>query len=414
MIKELSHKLRALLGYAFEKDKIIYTCIIALSLFRLIHQSLKYLLESSFIDLAYHYFYSSMVRLGLDLFDAQAIEKAKILIPIRYAGGEAVYSPSYFVIFQPLTCIPFGPLSAFWLSLCLFLVLLSLIWLFRTLHRFDSPLMVAFTALLVGMYQPLYEDLVLGQNNSLILFLAVSTWYAFRYQKPWLSGFSIAAMAFIKIQFGFLLLFVLLLRKAKVFLISSLFWIVLFFIGLPELGFAHYERYLWALIRHTSGVATDLHNISLNALWHRFFADDPHLATIVYLISSLILLSLVLFSCFKNKLHSNSERAFIAGLTLIPLLSPHTEEHHLVPILLPLVFVSFYIQRMSFCMRFMYLISVVLIASRYSWIRLAPTNSIILAPLLSLKILGVLCLLIVVMNLKTSQSNLTNCQERTI
>lgn len=412
MIKELRHKLHELFEYAFEREKIIYTCIIALSLFRLIHQSLKYLFESSFIDLAYHYFYSSMVRLGLDLFDAQAIEKAKTLIPIRYAGAEAVYSPSYFVIFQPLTCVSFGILSFFWLLLCLFLVLLSLIWLFRTSHRFDSSLLVAFTALLVGLYQPLYEDLVLGQNNSLILFLAVSAWYAFRYQKPWLSGFSIAAMAFIKIQFGFLLLFILLLRKSKVFLISSFFWIVLFFMGLPKLGFAHYERYLSALLKHTSGVTTDLHNISLNALWHRFFTDDPHLATILYLITSFILISLVLFFCFKKRLHNNLERAFIVGLTLIPLLSPHTEEHHLVPILLPLVFISFYIQEMSYYMRFFYLISIVLITSRYSWIRLAPTSGIILAPLLSLKIFGVLCLLIVVMNLTTSQSYLTNCQER--
>lgn len=399
LAKEWAHNLLLVLNQATEGNKIIHACIVALSLFRLAHQSLKFIIESSFIDLGYHYFYSTMVRLGLDPFDPESIEKAKTLNPMRFAGGAAVYSPSYFVFFQPLTYIPFSLLSALWLLFSLSLVFMSVIALLRCSDWDGSWLLLTFISVVVATYQPLYEDLVLGQNNCLILILAVGAWYGFKNRLIWLSGLCIGVMAFIKIQFGFLIVFVLLLGQKSVFLISSVSWLGLFLAGLSQLGFTHYQKYFLALQQHTSVVAEDLNNISLNGLWHRLLGNDMYQATAVYLMTSLILFVSILRWFRQYKLQSSLEIPILTGLTMIPLVSPHTEEHHLVLILLPLIFVAFYIERMSLATKSCYLLSVVLIVSRYSWIRFASSSSIFLMPLLSLKIIGVFLLLIVLISL---------------
>jgi len=382
-----------------EGTKIIYVCIIALFLFRFVHQNLKFLLESKFIDLGYHYFYSTMVRLGLDLFDPDMIEKAKLLNPMRIAGGQAVYSPSYFVFFQPLTYIPFSLLSTLWLILSVTLVFISIATFLRYSNWNRSLLMVTFICILVFTYQPLYEDLGLGQNNSLLLILSVGLWLGFKKNIPWLSGLSIALMSFIKIQFGVLFLFTFLLGERRAFLYAFVFLLILFFAGMPQLGFEHYQKYFFALKNHTSKVAIDLNNLSLNAQWQRLLGNDKNQATITYFITSLIIFISVLLWSYRYKDKIPNENLIIVAIVMIPILSPNTEPHHLVVILLPLVFASVNVEHMKVGSKILFAISVVLIVSRYSWNRYALSSSLIFTIFLSLKIVGVLMLLIVLMKL---------------
>ena len=390
--------------YNPEKEKIFYIIIIALSLFRLTHQLIKFFVEKSFIDLAYHYYYSTMVRFGFDLFDPQSIEKAKTLIPLRHAGGSAVYSPSYFFFFQPLTFLPFQTLSFLWLIFSILLVFFSVSYFLVHTDWDGSLLAPTFIIFLITYYQPLYEDLALGQNNSILLIFAVGMWYGTKYQITWLSSLSIAVMAFLKIQFAFLIVFLFLFKEWKRFLISSMIWISLFFSGLPKLGIAHYEKYVIALFKHTSNVAADLQNISFNGTLNRLIGDG-NVANISYIFTSLIIVILILFFYYRYQ-NNSSEIISLILLTTIPLLSPHTEEHHLLTILLPLLFPFFHLTKISLFYKYIYISSIVIIASRYSWIRFVSTTNKFLSPLLSLKILGVFLLLIVLLNIHKNSTDL--------
>ncbi len=389
---------------ASEGNNILCGGIIALFVFRTFHQSLKYVLESQFIDLGYHYFYSSMARSGFDLFDPGAIEKAKLLFPMRFAGGQAIYSPSYFFFFQPLTYIPFKVLAILWLIFSLTLVILTVIILLRHGKWDRSWLQLTFVIVLVTNFQPLYEDLVLGQNNCLLLLFAVGAWYGFKTGRQWISGFSIAAMAFIKIQFGFLFLFIVLLGEVRVFLISSFWWVILFLSGLPQFGVAHYYKYFFALKNHTTKVAVDLNNLSLNALWQRMLGNEM-LATLVYFVTSLVLFIFIYRWCYRHKRLFTMEIPMLVGITMIPILSPHTEPHHLVIIILPLLFAGMNISKTSGNAKVLFIASTVLIASRYSWNRFATAGGGLFMPLLSLKVIGVLFLLIVLIKTGSVQNS---------
>lgn len=398
-----SHFVTRFISEATEGNNILYVIIIALFIIRIIHQSVKFILESQFIDLGYHYFYSTMARLGFDLFDLEVIEQAKLLNPMRFAGGQAVYSPSYFVLFQPLTYIPFQVLSILWLILSLVMVVLTVIILLRNEKCDGSWLQITFIIVLVTIFQPLYEDLVLGQNNCILLILSVGAWYGFKQRQPWITGFSLAAMAFIKIQFGLLFLFVLLLGEVKVFLISSSWWFLLFIAGLPQLGINHYFKYFVSLKNHTASVASDLHNLSFNALWHRLLGNEINQATILYLITSLVIFIIIYLWSYQHRRVYSTEIPILVGLTMIPVLSPHTEEHHLVITLLPLLYVGIKTGEIPKRVKLLYLISVVLIASRYSWSRFAIAGGTWFMPLLSLKVVGALLLLIVLIKIGSKQ-----------
>ena len=395
-----------------EENKIIYICIISLLLFRFVHQLIKFIIESKFIDLGYHYFYANMVRLGFNLFDTISIEKAKLLVPIRFAGGEAVYSPSYFVFFQPLTHIPFSLLSILWLIFSVILCFFAItIFLYNSKQNL-SWLMVGFICILVFTYQPLYEDLILGQNNCLLLILAVGLWLGFKKDISWLSGISLAFMAFIKIQFGILIIFLFFLNEKKVFFYATIIWIILFLAGLPQLGFEHYRKYFFALFNHTFKVTSDLNNLSLNGLWHRLFHNNMRLATAINCITSLFIFFRVLVWSKRHKEKISMEFPIIAGITMIPLVSPNTEPHHLVVILLPLIFASLYIKHAKLKTKLFFVISTVLIVSRYSFNRFAMSSDSIFTLLLSLKIIGVLMLLFVLIEMGTEiykNGRLINC-----
>jgi len=89
----------------------------------------------------------------------------------------------------------------------------------------------------------------------------------------------------------------------------------------------------------------------------------------------------------------------VLAVTLVPLLSPHTEEHHLVVTLLPLVVATLRIHEAGTGTRVLYVAALVLIASRYSWNRFATEPPTVWSALSSMKVAGVLLLLIALLRL---------------
>lgn len=375
-----------------EGVNILLVAIAALSAVRLIHQSLKFLLNSSFIDLAYHYFYSKMIRLNFNPFDPASIEMAENIISIRYAGGQAVYPPSYFFFFQTLTYIPFSILSVLWLCFSLILLVVIVNILIKNVEADRSSIALTFVIVIVGNYQPLYEDLVLGQNNCLLLFFAVAAWYGIKNKNDWISGPSIAIMAFIKIQYGLLFLYFIITGKNRAILISTISFLLLEFAGFHQLGLSFFKNYLFAFLHHTSEVSNDIYNISLNGQLHKFFDGNHYQAVLMYLVASLTFLFLAYFKVLKYRKCIPLEILFLIMLTMVPLLSPHTEEHHLVVLLLPIIWISLNIYRANHITKSFFILSILILVSRFSFVRYALNSSIWLYPLLCLKSVGALFL----------------------
>lgn len=376
---------------------VLCIAVVALAAFRLLHQAAKFVVESEFIDLAYHYFYATMIRRGLDPFDPSQVAAARAANPLRYAGGEAVYSPSYFVLFQPLTWLPFRWVSILWLVLSLAIVVGAVAIVVRRSERPVSWFTIAFAALLVAWHQPLYEDLFLGQNNTLLLGAAAAAWYAVGRERPWLAGAAVGVMAFVKIPFGALVPLLLLFGLWRVALAAAVVGTALFVAGLPQLGVDYYLHYVAALARHTGVVAADFHNLSLNGLWHRLLGSG--VAPGVYLVTSLALVAGVVWRARRPTFDAAPQTRVVLALTLIPLLSPHTEEHHLVVTLLPLLVAALHIRDAGAGGRALYVAALVLVASRYSWNRFAADHATPWTALLSVKVVGVLLLLGVLLHL---------------
>lgn len=371
--------------------------LVALAAFRLLHQAAKLVVESEFIDLAYHYFHATMIRRGLDPFDPAHVAAARLADPLRYAGGEAVYSPSYFVLFQPLTWLPFRWVAILWLAVSLAIVVAVVATVVRRAERPASWFTVAFAALVVAWYQPLYEDLFLGQNNTLLLGAAAAAWYAVGRDRPWLAGAAVGVMAFVKIPFGALIPLLVLFGLWRVAVAAAVVWTALFVAGLPQLGVDHYVQYVAALARHTGVVAADFHNLSLNGLWHRLLGGG--LARAVYLVTSLGLVAGTVWWTRRATFEPSAPTRVVVAVTLIPLLSPHTEEHHLVVTLLPLLVAALRIRDADAVGRALYVVALVLVASRYSWNRFAADHAAVWTALLSAKVFGVLLLLGVLLHL---------------
>jgi len=395
-----------------EGVNILLAGIAALATLRLIHQSLKFSLNSSFIDLAYHYFYSKMIRLSLNPFDPATIEMAENIISIRYAGGQAVYPPSYFFFFQPLTYIPFSILSVMWLCFSLILLVIVAKILIKNVEADRSSIALTFVIAIVGNYQPLYEDLVLGQNNILLLFFAVAAWYGIKNDNDWLSGISIAVMTFIKIQYGFLFLYLIITVKSRVILISAISLLFLEFAGFPQLGLTFFKNYFFAFLHHTAEVSNDISNISFNGQLHKFFGKNHNIAVLMYLSISLTFILLAYFKILRFRRFIPLEILFLIMLTMVPLLSPHTEEHHLVVLLLPIIWIILNIYRANYITKLFFILSILLLVSRYSYARYALNSSILLYPLLCLKSVGALFLFLTLVcyTLKEYDISKTGCK----
>jgi hypothetical protein len=149
--------------------------VVLFGLFRYLHTLAVLLWEAPFIDFAHYYTYATVVRLGQNPFDPEAVARVDALLAIRRAGAAANYLPLFYVLMQPWTLMAFRPAAVAWLmasQACLFGALAV------CLHRFapPSPVGAAATLFVAFSYQPLVESLTLGQTNALLLLLVTLAW----------------------------------------------------------------------------------------------------------------------------------------------------------------------------------------------------------------------------------------------
>jgi hypothetical protein len=372
--------------------------VVLFSLFRYGHDLLKMVVEAPFIDFAHYYTYTTVVALGGNPFDLEAVARADAMLGIRRAGAAANYPPVFYLLMQPWVMLHFRSAALAWLvvsQVCL-VAMLAL-----CLRRFPgpSPIRIAAVLFVVLNYQPLLENLFLGQANVFLLLLVTVGWWALRTGHSWVASLAVAATPLIKIQYLFLLPFLWWTGRHRVAARAFLLWGMAVGIGLFLLGPTHYISYLRYLFSPPEYLHAWPANLSLRATLYRLFAGwapGEILANSLTLILAIGLL-LGLARSTSRPVPADSMAAdwtWGLGLTSLWLLSPFMLEHHLVVLLLPLSLLlltesSPPIPRAD---QTLLVGSVILLASRYSLERFPALHQGVLSLLGAGKLLGVACL----------------------
>ena len=319
---------------------LLAALVIAFSLFRYFHDISKFLVESSFIDFAHYYFYATMVSLGLDPFDPQAVARMDDLLKIRRAGAAANYPPLFYVFMQPWVLLPFRQASVLWLVINQACLLAALTLCFRQSPAPD-PMRAAAVLFIVLNYQPLIENIALGQVNVLLLFFVTLTWWSLRTGHPWIGAGAVAMTVHIKVQYGLLIPLLWWTGQGRVAICSLLLASLGLGVGLFLLGPGHYLQYLQYLLSIPDYITTWIANLSPRATLHRWLGTSSE----GYLFAEGLWLAMdtgILFLFARVLPRSTtpgspaSDWSWGLGLTAVFLLSPMASEHHLVVLLLPL------------------------------------------------------------------------------
>jgi hypothetical protein len=324
-----------------ESLKVLLYIVVLFSFFRYLHDLVKFLVESPFIDFAHYYTYTTVVALGLDPFDPQAVSRVDAMLNIRRAGSAANYPPLFYIFMQPWILLPFQYAKVAWVFTGQACLMGSVLLCVRQVGAV-SPVRVAAVLFVVLNYQPLAEDIALGQSNALLLFLLTLAWWGLRSEWPWMSAVAIAVILHIKIQYALLIPLLWWMGYRVVSVRALLLTGLGLGASLVVLGPAHHIEYLRYVTALPDYLLTWTGNLSPRATLHRIFettglgrttADGLWLAFgmgILFLVARAI----------PRTLSSSSpaiDWAWGLGLALILLLSPLTEEHHLVVLLLPLM-----------------------------------------------------------------------------
>jgi hypothetical protein len=377
---------------------LVVVLVLLFSLVRYLHMLAVLLWEAPFIDFAHYYTYTIVVRLGQNPFDPAAVAQVDALLGLRRAGAAANYPPLFYVLMLPWTIIAFRPAAVTWFALSQVCVFGALALCLR--RAAPSPSLGVAAGLFVAFnYQPTIEALALGQTGPLLLLLVTLAWWSARQGWLWVAAVAVALCPFIKVQFALLLPALWWTGQRCVLWRALLLVGAGVGLGLAVLGPAHHVEYLRYLATPPEYLKTWTANLSLGATLHRVISphgDAPLLAGGLTLVVDALIVVLLARAIPHGAPPGSPafDWAWALAVTAIPLLSPLTEEHHLVVLLFPLTLALMDGWDMEGLTpeSTLLLVSVLLLASRYSLERFPIFHGGFLSLLATGKILGVVSL----------------------
>lgn len=372
--------------------------VVLFSLFRYLHTLVVLLWEAPFIDFAHYYTYATVVRLGQNPFDPEAVARVDALLGIRRAGAAANYPPLFYVLMQPWTLLPFRSAAVAWFAAgqaCVFGALAL------CLRRFalPSPVGVAAALFVALNYQPLVESVALGQANALLLLLATLVWWGARAGRPWVAAAAVALCPFVKVQYALFFPALWWMGQRRILGRALVLVAIGVAVSVAILGPAHHVEYVRYLLAPPDYLRTWTANLSLGATFHRLLSPHGEAAPLAggLTLAADGLLVVVLARAVPRGVSPGSagfDWAWALAVTAVPLLSPLTEEHHLTVLLLPLALLL--LARWDLPLLSpesgLLLASVLLLGSRYSLERFPVFHEGIPSLLAGGKLAGTLCL----------------------
>jgi len=233
----------------------------------------------------------------------------------------------------------------------------------------------------------------------LLLLLVTLAWWGARAERPWVAAACVALCPFLKVQYALLLPALWWMGQRRILGRALLLIAVGGALGLAALGPAHHVEYLRYLVAPPDYLYTWTANLSLGATLQRLWS--PHgearlLVTGLTLVAD-VLLVVVFARAIPRGVSSASpalDWAWALAVTAVPLLSPLTEEHHLVVLLFPLALLLMTRGETDLLSmeNLLLLGSVLLLGSRYSLERFPVFHEGMLSLLATGKFVGTLCL----------------------
>ncbi len=348
----------------------VLALVVALAAFRYGHDVVKLAVEAPFIDFGTFYTYTSALLVRADPFDPPQLARIGALLTVRHSGTPPTFTPPGYLLFVPFTAMPYRGASLTWLALGQgFLLVALLVW-----RRCVVPAWVfAFAGVFVMLtYQPIFEDIALG-NVNLILLLLVTLGVVGH-----AGGKSVVAAALP-------LSWAVHLKPHYVLLIPFLYWVgsplaaaltlvlagTWFGLAVVVFGYGWIGGYVQFLSGSWRWVHSWAKNISPHAILHRLFrSDGPSVPIEVLALAVVLVIIFGVMRVTRGAAEQGKEAmlaAWAVGLAALPLVSPLMEEHHLVVLLIPLLFVIARADRLRTWSEMVFVIAAaVLLGSRYS------------------------------------------------
>jgi hypothetical protein len=319
---------------------VLLGLVVLFSLARYVHDLLKFLLQSPFIDFAHYYTFSSIVALGQNPFDPLATAAMDAQLGIRRAMAAPNYPPMFYVLMQPWVRMPYSTAAAAWLlfnQACL-LMAMALV-LMR--ERGATALRLAMGAFVVLNFQPLYENFALGQSNAVLLLLVTAAWWGAVTGRIWMIAVMVGIAVQIKPQYAFVLVVLWWMGWRWACAWACVTVAAGTALGWMMLGTDQYRAYVSYLASPPPYLAAWTANLSLRGMAHRViggFGGETWVAESLWLAAVIGVLVAVARSVSRSVASVPATLDWVWGLGLVVMvcISPLTEEHHLVVLLFPL------------------------------------------------------------------------------
>jgi hypothetical protein len=339
----------AMPGPAGTKDgqawRVAAVVVLALAAFRYAHGVLKLALEAPFIDFATFYTFAATMWAGRDPFAEFARLRATLDIPL--AGTPPTFTPAGYLLFLPFTALPFGVAKLVWLVLGQGALAVAL-WVIA--RRVTPPPAAAFLGLVVVLgYQPIPEDIALGNLNLLVLCLVTLAATAHAAGRSWPAALALSWAISLKPPYLLLVPFLCWLGAPGTAVLAlglAAAWVGL---GVLVLGPAWLGGYLRFLTLGSAPLHAWPRNLSPHAMLHRLLGvDGPQ--PVVEAIAIGVALAVAAGVAWATRRAAGTGDAplwaWATAVAALPLVSPLTEEAHLVVLLLPLLIVLGRVERL--------------------------------------------------------------------
>jgi hypothetical protein len=374
----------AALGVAPAGTTLLFLLVVAFAAARFGHDVVKFVATSRFIDFAHYYTYARLVAEGANPFDPAAVAAMDARLALARSPGPADYPPLFYLLVQPWTWLPFRAGALAWLATAHVALATTAVLLLRSATAVPPARVAA--VLFVGlMYQPLYEDLVVGQSNVMLLGLVTAAWWQARRGGAWLAGAALGVVVHVKPQYGLLVPLLALAGRLDVAVRACVVGAAGFAIGGAVLGVGHYVAWTQEVL-HSAFDHVFAWNVSASAILKRLvrLAGAPLAAAsaLTWTVNAVVLA--VVGRAMLRRSPDAADWQWGLALTSVILVSPMLEEHHVVLLLLPLGLVLLRPAppgAAGFADTALVLAATLLLASRYSAVRFEATQLLVVLSL---------------------------------
>lgn len=318
---------------------VVLTLLVTLSAFRYAHDIAKLVVETSRIDFGTFYTFTAALWRGYDPFTIEGLQALDYLAIPRAGTVAPTFAPAGYLFFLPFVALPYEAARAAWL-LAGEGALLGTLWaLYR---RLAPPLPVAMGALAIVLgYQPIYEDVSVGNLNHVVLLLLALAVVVDPRVRPFAVALPLSLALNLKLYCIVLLPLLVWVGAGAAAVLTAALAVAWTLVAVAVFGVAWLPRYVDFLLVGSASLHAWSRNLSPHAILHRLagVAGPQPVVDAAAITFALGIAALVAWGARGGRARSDSMLvAWTAALAAMPLMSPLTEEHHLVVSLIPLLF----------------------------------------------------------------------------